>query len=109
MRLIIQPDYLSLSQWTAAYIARKILDYGPTAQKPFVLGLPTGSSPIGIYQELVRLHKKKLISFRNVVTFNMDEYVGIPEAHPQSYHSFMRKHLFGHIDIPARRGDNPEQ
>jgi glucosamine-6-phosphate deaminase len=100
MRLIIQPDYDSLSKWTAAHIARKILDFGPTANKPFVLGLPTGSSPIGTYQELVRLHKARILSFKHVITFNMDEYVGIPESHPQSYHSFMNKNLFNHIDIP---------
>lgn len=101
MRLIIQPDQPSLSKWTAAYIARKIIEHKPTAKRPFVLGLPTGSSPIGTYQELVRLHKRRGLSFKHVITFNMDEYVGLPEAHPQSYHSFMRKHLFDHIDIPA--------
>lgn len=101
MRLIIQPDYAKLSRWTAAYIARKIIDFKPTASKPFVLGLPTGSSPIGTYTELVRLHKEGSLSFAHVVTFNMDEYVGIPEQHPESYHSFMHKHLFDHVDIPA--------
>ena len=100
MRLIIQPDYASLSRWTAAYIAKRIREFAPTADKPFVLGLPTGSSPIGTYQELVRLHRQHGLSFRHVITFNMDEYVGIPEDHPQSYHSFMKKHLFDHIDIP---------
>ena len=103
MRLIIQPDYSALSKWTAAYIARKILDHGPTSKKPFVLGLPTGSSPIGTYQELVRLCKQGVLSFKHVITFNMDEYVGIAEEHPQSYHSFMRKHLFDHVDIPPRQ------
>jgi glucosamine-6-phosphate deaminase len=101
MRLIIQPDYESLSHWTATYIARKIVEFGPTAAKPYVLGLPTGSSPIGTYRELVRLHKEEGLSFKHVITFNMDEYVGIPENHPQSYHSFMHKHLFSQIDIPA--------
>lgn len=101
MRLIIQPDYLSLSKWTAAYLARKIIEQNPTAKRPFVLGLPTGSSPIGTYQELVRLHKRRGLSFQHVITFNMDEYVGLEEAHEQSYHSFMRRHLFDHIDIPA--------
>jgi len=100
MRIIIQPDYATLSRWTACYIARRINDFKPTKEKPFVLGLPTGSSPIGTYQQLVDLHKKGKISFANVVTFNMDEYVGIPEDHPESYHSFMWKHLFSHIDIP---------
>lgn len=100
MRLIIQPDYSSLSRWTAAYIAKKILDFKPSVGKPFVLGLPTGSSPVGTYAELVRLHKAGMLSFAHVITFNMDEYVGLPEDHPQSYHTFMNKHLFDHIDIP---------
>jgi glucosamine-6-phosphate deaminase len=102
MRLIIQPDYKSLSKWVASYIARKIIAFGPTARKPFVLGLPTGSSPIGTYAELVRLNKRGKLSFKNVITFNMDEYVGIPREHPESYHSFMHHHLFDHIDIPAK-------
>lgn len=108
MRVIIQKDYEGVSKWTAAYIAKKIIDFKPleksfvltAGKRPFVLGLPTGSSPIGTYQELVCLNKAGKVSFKNVVTFNMDEYVGIPEDHPQSYHSFMFKHLFNHIDIP---------
>jgi len=100
MRILIHKNYLQLSKWTAYYIAKKIKDYHPTREKPFVLGLPTGSSPIGTYNELVSLVEQDEISFKNVVTFNMDEYVGIPEGHPQSYHYFMQKHLFSRIDIP---------
>ncbi len=100
MRIIIQHDYAALSQWNAHYIARRILDYGPSKDRPFVLGLPTGSTPIGTYQGLVELHKQGTLSFQHVVTFNMDEYVALPEEHPESYHSFMRKHLFDHVDIP---------
>ena len=85
MRLIIQPDYEKLSRWTAGYIARRIVEFKPTAERPFVLGLPTGSSPVGTYRELVRLHKEGILSFAHVVTFNMDEYVGIPEEHPLPY------------------------
>jgi glucosamine-6-phosphate deaminase len=103
MRLIIQPDSTRLSKWTAAYIANRITEFAPTRKQPFVLGLPTGSSPIGTYQELVRLHKKGGLSFKNVITFNMDEYVGIAEDHPQSYHSFMHHHLFDHVDIPKNQ------
>ena len=100
MRLIIQPDYEKLSQWAANYIALKIKNFTPSEGKPFVLGLPTGSSPVGTYRELIRLHQEGEISFKHVVTFNMDEYVGIPREHPQSYHSFMWDNLFSHIDIP---------
>ncbi len=101
MRLIIHDNYDQLSTWAAHYIVRKIKKFAPTPDRPFVLGLPTGSSPIGTYKELVRLHKEGKISFRNVITFNMDEYVGIAETHPESYHYFMHHHLFDHIDIPA--------
>ncbi len=100
MRLLIHPDYDAMSKWTAHYVAHKINKANPTPEKPYVLGLPTGSSPIGTYKELVNLYKKGKVSFKNVVTFNMDEYVGIPENHPESYHYFMWHHLFSHIDIP---------
>lgn len=101
MRLIIQPDYQSVSQWAAHYVAAKIKAANPTPEKPFVLGCPTGSSPLGMYKALIDLNKKGIVSFQNVVTFNMDEYVGLPESHPESYHSFMRRNLFAHIDCPA--------
>lgn len=101
MRVIIQPDYARISKWTANYVAKRILDANPTAEHPFVLGLPTGSSPLGMYKELVQLNKQGIVSFRNVVTFNMDEYIGIPKSHPESYHSFMWNNFFSHIDIPA--------
>ncbi len=100
MRVIIQPDYEKISQWAAHYVARKILDFGPGPDKPFVLGLPTGSSPIGMYNELAALNKAGKLSFKHVITFNMDEYVGLPKDHPESYYSFMWRHLFSRIDIP---------
>ena len=99
MRLIIQPDYELLSQWAANYVARRINEANPTEKKPFVLGLPTGSSPLGMYQCLIHLCKEGAVSFRHVITFNMDEYVGLPESHPESYHSFMWNNFFSHIDI----------
>jgi glucosamine-6-phosphate deaminase len=100
MRLLIFENYQKLSTWVAYRVAHKIKKANPTPDNPFVLGLPTGSSPIGTYKALVQLHKEKKVSFKNVVTFNMDEYVGIPDDHPQSYHYFMWHHLFSHIDIP---------
>ena len=84
MRLIIQPDYQSVSQWAAHYVAAKIKAANPTPQKPFVLGCPTGSSPLGMYKALIDLNKKGIVSFQNVVTFNMDEYVGLPKEHPDN-------------------------
>lgn len=101
MRLLIHNNYQNLSKWTANYIAGKINAFKPSPEKPFVLGLPTGSSPLGVYRELIELVKKGNVSFKNVVTFNMDEYVGLPKEHPQSYHYFMHENFFDHIDIPA--------
>jgi len=100
MRVIIQPDYATLSRWAAAYVVHSIRQFNPTKDRPFVMGLPTGSTPIGLYQNLIKLHKAGKVSFANVVTFNMDEYVGLTKDHPQSYHAFMWDQLFGHIDIP---------
>ena len=100
MRLIIEPNYEQLSKWAANYVAAKIKKANPTAEKPFVLGLPTGSSPLGMYKNLIELNKQGVISFQNIITFNMDEYVGLPESHPESYHSFMARNLFDHIDCP---------
>ena len=100
MRVIIEPDYQSLSAWAANYVAKKINQYSPSPERPFVLGLPTGSSPLGMYRALIELNRQCVVSFQNVVTFNMDEYVGLPESHPESYHSFMYNNFFNHIDIP---------
>lgn len=97
MRVIIQNDYDGVSAWAAAYVAYRI--NGHEADTPFVLGLPTGSSPLGMYKELIRLNKAGKVSFANVTTFNMDEYVGIPRNHTQSYYAFMWTNFFGHIDI----------
>ena len=101
MRLIIEPNYEQLSKWAANYVASCINKFKPTEDKPFVLGLPTGSSPLGMYKHLIELNRKGVVSFRNVVTFNMDEYVGLPKEHPESYYSFMHRNFFDHVDIPA--------
>ncbi|MBQ6072472.1 MAG: glucosamine-6-phosphate deaminase [Bacteroidales bacterium] len=100
MRLIIQESYGKMSQWAAAYIAKRIEEFRPTDERPFVLGLPTGSTPIGTYKELIHLYQTGRVSFKHVVTFNMDEYIGIPQDHPESYHTFMWKNFFSQIDIP---------
>lgn len=99
MRLIIKQDYQSISQWAADYVVARINVAKPTAERPFVLGLPTGSSPLGMYKALIEANKAGKVSFQNVVTFNMDEYIGLPEGHPESYHSFMWNNFFSHIDI----------
>ena len=99
MRVIIVNDYQAISQWAANYVAGKINAANPTPEKPFIFGCPTGSSPLGMYKALIELYKAGKVSFENVVTFNMDEYVGLPEEHPESYHSFMWNNFFSHINI----------
>ena len=76
--------------------AIKLSNLKPTKEKPFVLGLPTGSTPLGVYKELIKKHKEGILSFKHVVTFNMDEYVGLEASHPQSYHYFMMENFFNH-------------
>lgn len=99
MRVIILKDKEEIAKWSAYKIAKKILKFKPTSEKPLVLGLPTGSTPLGTYRELINLNKEGIISFENVVTFNMDEYVGLSPEHEQSYHYFMHENFFNHIDI----------
>ena len=101
MRLIIEPTYAEVSRWAANYVAARINEAKPTAEKPFVLGCPTGSSPLGMYRELIKLNQAGKVSFKHVVTFNMDEYCGIPRDHAQSYYTFMWTNFFNQIDIPA--------
>lgn len=116
MRLIIQPNYENVSRWAANYVAARINEFNPTEEKPFILGLPTGSSPLGMYRNLIDLNKKGVVSFKNVITFNMDEYIGLPKDHPESYHSFMWNNFFSHIDIKPENvnilngnAENPEE
>lgn len=99
MRVIIEPNYERMSKWAADYVAMRIKQANPTPEKPFKLGCPTGSSPLGLYRELIKKYEAGELSFQNVITFNMDEYVKLPEDHPESYHSFMWNNFFSHIDI----------
>ena len=80
MRVIIESDYQKMSQWAAEHVIERINAFKPTVEKPFVLGLPTGSSPEGMYACLVKANKEGRVSFKNVLTFNMDEYVNLPES-----------------------------
>lgn len=99
MRLIPLQNAQDVGLWSARYIADRINKFQPTADRPFVLGLPTGGTPLSTYKRLIELYNAGEVSFENVVTFNMDEYVGIPEDHPESYHSFMHNNFFRHINI----------
>ncbi|MBQ6468819.1 MAG: glucosamine-6-phosphate deaminase [Lachnospiraceae bacterium] len=98
MRVVIQENYDKMCKWAADYIAGRINAH--KEDRPFVLGLPTGSSPLGVYAELARMNKAGEVTFKNVVTFNMDEYLGLPRDHEQSYWYFMWSNFFDHIDIP---------
>lgn len=102
MEVIIKPDYDQLSK-TAAEIVADVLNTKPNA----VLGMATGSTPLGLYQELVRLYKNGQLDFSRVTTFNLDEYVGLPVSHPQSYHYFMHEHFFKHVNIPQHNINIP--
>lgn len=79
-----------------------------SAGRPAVLGLATGSTPVRLYRELIRLHRDEGLSFRNVVTFNLDEYYGLPPSHPESYSRFMATQLFDHIDLPRENANIPD-
>src|SRR6266511_2377378 len=102
MEVIVQRDYAAMSK-VAAQIVAELLNTKPNA----VLGMATGSTPLGLYQELVRLHKKEQLDFSRVTTFNLDEYVGLPVNHPQSYHYFMHEHFFRHVNIPPHNINIP--
>ncbi len=103
MEIIIQPDREIASLLAAAKIARLV------REKPHaVLGLATGGSPLDVYGELVRLHREGRADFAHVTTFNLDEYLGLPGAHPASYRHFMQEHLFRHINIPSGNIHIPE-
>lgn len=97
MRLVITQE--NVGYWAAIYVANKINAAAPTKENPFILGLPTGGTPLTMYQQLIQFYKAGKVSFKHVITFNMDEYVGLSESHPESYHYYMWQNFFLHIDI----------
>lgn len=99
MRVIIEKNYEDLSLWVATYIMKKI---NSCQKKYFVLGLPTGSTPLLTYKYLIKFNQQKLVSFQNVITFNMDEYVNLDSNHEQSYSYFMYNNFFNYIDIKKK-------
>ena len=101
MRIVIKDTADGVADYVAEYVIKRITDFHPSESRPFVLGLPTGGTPVKTYQRIIQAFREGRISFKHVVTFNMDEYVGLPEEHPESYHSFMKQNLFAFIDIPA--------
>jgi len=97
MEVIVTRDYEEMSK-TAARVVAQVLNLKPNA----VLGLATGSTPLGLYKELIRMHREEGLDFSQVTTFNLDEYVGLPRTHPQSYYYFMQENLFKHINVPKQ-------
>lgn len=95
MEVLIADSYDDLNRMAASIIRRQLL-----VKPNSVLGLATGSTPIGTYDELVRMHREEGLDFSRVTTFNLDEYLGLPPSHPQSYRHFMDEHLFKHLNIP---------
>lgn len=102
MRFIPLQNKEQVGKWAARHIVQKINAFKPTAERPFVLGLPTGSTPLSTYKALIELYQAGEVSFKHVVTFNMDEYVGIDPNHPESYRSFMYNNFFNHVDIQEK-------
>ncbi len=98
MRLICTKS--NVGHWAAAYIQQAVNSVAPTTKKPFVLGLPTGQTVLAMYEKLCSLSYQKALNFKHVITFNMDEYVGLPPAHPQSYHAFMHRNFFDLLPAP---------
>ncbi len=103
MEIIIQPNAEEASLIAARHVARLVRDK-PNA----VLGLATGSTPLAMYQELVRLHREQGLDFSGVTTFNLDEYVGLAPEHPASYHTFMWENFFQHVNVPRERIHIPD-
>ena len=100
MRLIVRPDAESVGAWAAEYIVNLVKDFMPCAEKPLlVLGMPTGRSVAGVYAALVIAYKAGRVSFKNVATFNIDEYVDVDEKSPFSKHHFMWEHFFKKVDV----------
>jgi len=95
----LHPDKQSAAKAIAQEIA-DLIEIRSKSGKPTVLGLATGATPLPLYGELIRLHREKKLSFRSVITFNLDEYEGLGPTHPHSYRSFMEENLFRHLDIP---------
>lgn len=101
MRIVLKEKSDDVGAYAGEYIVKCINQFAPTADRPFVLGLPTGSTPVPTYQRLIQAFREGRVSFKHVVTFNMDEYVGLPRDHPESYWSFMHNTFLNFVDIPS--------
>ncbi|MDR1951935.1 MAG: glucosamine-6-phosphate deaminase [Elusimicrobiota bacterium] len=106
MRLIISDK--NIGHLAAFFIKERLNAANPTREKNFVIGLPTGGTAVDMYKNLIDLYNKKEISFANVTTFNLDEYVGIPKDHKESYHTFMEEKFFKYVDIDKSKINIPD-
>ncbi|HUI75476.1 MAG TPA: glucosamine-6-phosphate deaminase [Candidatus Acidoferrum sp.] len=97
MLVVLKADYEEVSREAAKIVAATIRNK-PSA----VLGLATGNTPLGLYKELIRMHREEHLDFSRTVSFNLDEYLGLAPSHPQSFHSFMNVNFFSHVNIPAQ-------
>ncbi len=97
MRLLVSKK--DIGQQAAAFVQQRIAAFAPSESRPFVLGLPTGETVEGMYRSLCELYRQKQLDFSSIVTFNMDEYVGLAPEDPQSYHFYMQTHLFSHVNL----------
>lgn len=102
MKLVIVKDYDDLSKQAARLIADEV-----TRRPATILGLATGGTPVGMYRELIAIHQKEGVDFSQASSFNLDEYVGLPGTHPQSYRTYMDENLFSHINLPADKTNIP--
>jgi len=103
MLVVIQPTYEDLSREAARTVSHAV-----RANPATTLGLATGSTTLGMYQELVRLHREQSLDFSRTVTFNLDEYLGLSANHPQSFHRFMREHFFARVNVAPERIHIPD-
>jgi glucosamine-6-phosphate deaminase len=102
MEVVVSQNYNEMSK-LAAQVVAEVLNTKPNA----VLGMATGSTPLGLYQELVRMHQRGQLDFSRVMTFNLDEYVGLPANHPQSYSYFMQENFFQHVNVQPQNINVP--
>src|SRR4026208_614541 len=102
MRVVVTTDYRMLSQQAADMVCAAL-----RARPELTLGLPTGNTPLGMYEELVRLHETVGLDFSKARTFNLDEYVGLAADHPKSYHACMRRHFFDRVSVAEENIDIP--
>src|SRR5262249_33063859 len=103
MRVLVTPDYRTLSQAAAELVIKAL-----RGKSNLRLGLPTGRTPLGMYEELVRKHQEQQLDFSELRTFNLDEYLGLPLDHPKAYHIYMRRHFFEHVNMSSGNIDIPD-